>query len=323
MRAFILRRLLITVLVIFGTTIIVFGLTRVIPGDPVRTMLGAAQVADPGLVEKYRRDFGLDQPIPVQYVRWLWNTAHGDLGLSIQNREKVTVVLDRAFRASFILALAGMLIAVLVGVVLGVVGAFVSVGRRRRVLSRITSLGPLILVTIPPFSLALILILAFAVQVRLFPPVGMHSVRDSSFGDLLWHLVLPAVTLAAASAGATARVARSSMLEVLREDFVRTARAKGLPERMVLFQHALRNALIPVVTNTGLMFGGMLSGAVLIESVFAWPGLGKLMVDAILRRDYPIIEGGALLIAIFYVLVNLLVDISYAFVDPRIRYGSQ
>jgi peptide/nickel transport system permease protein len=323
MRAFLLRRLLITVLVIFGTTVIVFALTRVIPGDPVRTMLGAAQVADPGLVAEYRRAFGLDQPLPVQYVRWLWSTAHGDLGLSIQSSEKVTVVLERAFRATFILALAGMLTAVLSGVVMGVIGAFVSVGQRRPILSRITSLAPLVLITIPPFSLALLLIIVFAVQVRLFPPVGMNSVRDPSFGDLLWHLVLPTLTIAAASAGATARVARSSLLEVIREDYIRTAHAKGLPERMVLFQHALRNALIPVVTNTGLLFGSMLSGAVLVETVFAWPGLGKLMVDAILRRDYPIIEGGTLLIAFSYVLVNLLVDVSYAFIDPRIRYGSQ
>ncbi len=323
MRAFLLRRFLVTVLVILGTTVVVFLLTRVIPGDPVRTMLGAAQVADPKLVEEYRRDFGLDQPLPVQYVDWVWNIARGDFGRSIQSREPVTVVLDRAFRATFVLALAGMVTAVLSGVVMGVVGAFVSFGRPRSILARITSLGPLVLITIPPFSLALLLIILFAVQVRIFPPVGMNSVRDSSFGDMLWHLVLPAITMAAASAGATARVARSSMLEVIREDYIRTAYAKGLPERMVLFEHALRNALIPVVTNTGLMFGGMLSGAVLVESVFAWPGLGRLMVEAIIRRDYPVIEGGTLLIAMSYVLANLLVDVSYAFIDPRIRYGSR
>lgn len=323
MRAFLLRRFLVTVLVIIGTTVIVFLLTRIIPGDPIHTMLGAAQVADPNLVEEYRHDFGLDQPLPVQYLDWVWKMAQGDFGRSIQSREQVTVVIDRAFRATFVLALAGMLLAVLSGVIMGVIGAFVSVGRPRSILARITGLGPLILITIPPFSLALLLIILFAVQVRIFPPVGMNSARDSSFGDLLWHLVLPAITMAAASAGATARVARSSMLEVIREDYIRTAYAKGLPERMVLFEHALRNALIPVVTNTGLMFGSMLSGAVLVESVFAWPGLGRLMVDAIIRRDYPVIEGGTLLIAMSYVLANLLVDVSYAFIDPRIRYGSK
>ncbi|HOG47413.1 MAG TPA: ABC transporter permease [Anaerolineae bacterium] len=321
MRTFVLRRLFITIGVVFGTTLLVFFLTRVMPGDPIKTMLASAQVADPALVEEYRHAYGLDQPLPVQYLRWLWNVMHGNLGRSIQSSQQVTAALGRAFQATSILALGGMLTAVLAGIVMGALGAFVAVGRRHPILAQVTGLAPLILTTIPPFSLGLFLIILLAVKVRLFPPVGMYSVRNPGAGDLLWHLVLPTLTMAAASAGATARVARSALLEVLREDYIRTAHAKGLHERMVLFQHALRNALIPVVTNTGIMFGSMLSGAVLVESVFAWPGLGKLMVDAILRRDYPIIEGGTLLIALIYVAANLLVDVSYAFIDPRIRYG--
>jgi peptide/nickel transport system permease protein len=321
MRAFLMRRLLVTVFVVFGVSMVVFGLTRIIPGDPVTTMLASAQVADPELVAEYRRAFGLDQPIPVQYARWLWNLAHGDLGRSIQNSQQVTQVIGRAFRATFILAVAGMLVAVVTGVLMGALAAFVTAGGTRANLARTISLGPLILVTIPPFSLALFFIILFALKLPLFPPVGMHSVNNKSFTDLLWHLILPTLTLAAASAGATARVTRAVFVEVIREDYIRTAYAKGLPERMILFQHALRNVLVPIVTNTGIMFGSMLSGAVLVESVFAWPGMGKLMVDAILRRDYPVIEGGTLVIALSYVVANLLVDVSYAFIDPRIRYG--
>jgi peptide/nickel transport system permease protein len=321
MRAFLLRRLFVTIFVIFGVTLVIFVLTRLIPGDPVTTMLAAAQVADPELVAKYRHEYGLDQPLPVQYARWLWHTAHGDLGRSIQSSQEVTEIIGRAYRATFILALTGMIIAVLTGVIMGAIGAFVTVGGQHPTLARLIGLGPLILVTIPPFSLALFLIVLFALKIPIFPPVGMHSVRDTSLSDLLWHLVLPTLTLAAASAGATARVARAVFLEVIHEDYIRTAYAKGLPERLILFKHALRNILIPIVTNTGIMFGSMLSGAVLVESVFAWPGMGKLMVDAILRRDYPVIEGGALIIALSYVIANLLVDASYAFIDPRIRYG--
>jgi ABC-type dipeptide/oligopeptide/nickel transport system permease component len=323
MPRFLLRRLVVTVLVVFGVTIVVFFLTRVIPGDPVVTMMAAAQVADPDLVAQYRHEYGLDQPLPVQYARWLWKAVQGDLGNSIVSKEKVTVVVGRAFRATSILALTGMITAVLTGVLVGVVGAFVTSEGKHPVLGQVFSLGPLVPIAIPAFSLALFLIIAFAVKIPLFPPVGMHSVRGNStdLGDLLLHLVLPTLTMAAASSGATARVARATLLEVIREDYIRTARAKGLPERTVLLQHALRNVLIPIVTNTGIMFGSMLSGAVLVESVFAWPGLGRLMVDSISGRDYPVVVGGTLVIAVAYVTVNLLVDITYGFIDPRTRHG--
>ncbi len=321
MRAFLIRRLTVTLLVVAGSTLIVFVLTRIVPGDPIRTMLAAAQVADPALVAQYRRDFGLDQPMPVQYAHWVWKLANGDLGRSIQSREAVLTVLGRAFGATFVLAMASMVLAVLIGVALGVTGAVLAVRKPRSILARTIGLAPLALITIPPFSLGLFFIYLLAVQVPVFPPVGMHALRDDSVVDLLRHLALPALTLAAASTGATARVARSALVDILHEDYIRTAYAKGLPNAAVILRHALRNTLIPIVTNTGLMFGGMLSGAVLVESVFAWPGLGKLMVDAILRRDYPVIEGVTLVVALSYVVVNLLVDVSYAFVDPRLRYG--
>jgi peptide/nickel transport system permease protein len=323
MSRFLLRRLVVTVLVVFGVTIVVFFLTRVIPGDPVVTMMAAAQVADPDLVAQYRHEYGLDQPLPVQYTRWLWKAMQGDLGTSIVSKEKVTVVVGRAFRATSILALGGMITAVLTGVLMGAIGALVTSGGQHPLLAHLVGLGPLVLIAIPSFSLALFLIILLALKIPLFPPVGMHSVRNSNagFGDLLMHLVLPVLANAAASAGATARVTRATLLEVIREDYIRTARAKGLPERMVLLQHALRNVLIPVVTNTGIMFGGMLSGAVLVESVFAWPGLGRLMVYSITGRDYPVVVGGTLVIALCYVTVNLLVDISYAFIDPRTRHA--
>jgi ABC-type dipeptide/oligopeptide/nickel transport system permease component len=321
MQAFLARRLTVTVLVVAGTTLIVFILTRVVPGDPIRTMLAAAQVADPNLVERYRRDFGLDQPLPVQYARWVWNLANGDMGRSIESREAVRTILGRAFGATFVLALAGMVLAVVTGVALGATGALLAVRRPHSIVARGIGLAPLALITIPPFSLGLFFIYLLAVRLPVLPPVGMHDLRNDTFGDLLRHLVLPALTLAAASSGATARVARSALVDILREDYIRTAYAKGLSNRAVILRHALRNTLIPVVTNTGIMFGSMLSGAVLVESVFAWPGVGKLMVDAILRRDYPVIEGVTLVVSLSYVLVNLLVDVSYAFVDPRLRYG--
>ena len=319
---YILRRLVGTVIVIFGVTLTVFFLMRFVPGDPVDIMLGGEGLHDPDLAAKYRQEYGLDQPIPIQYARWMAKLFAGDLGRSIAfGGEPVTDLLSRRLRNTMILAVAGAMVAVVGAVILGVLGAIVAAEEKSPVLDRLLGLGPLLLTSIPAFALGIGLIVLFASKLRVLPAVGMHDVTGGGTLDLLKHLILPAFTLAASSLGANARLTRATVLEVLREDYIRLARAKGLPERLVLYEHALRNAMIPVITSLGLMFGYMLAGSVIVESVFAWPGLGQMVVDALLQRDYPVIQGGILVIAIVFVFINLVVDISYAYIDPRIRHG--
>lgn len=305
MYQYILRRLLLTIPVVFGVSLIVFGIIRLLPGDPARALAGVT--ATPEYIEQVRDRYGLNDPIHVQYGRFVAGLVTGDLGTSVFSRRPVTTEIAERFPRTLILASISLFIATIVGVSAGIISAT----RRNSIFDNTSMFIALVGVAAPVFWLALMLQLLFSVQLRWLPATGMGS----------WlHLVLPSITLGMASAALMARITRSSMLDVLKQDFITTARAKGLAERVVVYKHALKNALIPVVTVLGLQFGILLGGAVLTETVFAWPGVGRLLVDAILRRDYPVVQGTVMLLALLFVFINLIVDVIYAYLDPRIHY---
>src|SRR5262245_6467377 len=284
------------------------------PGDPAAIMLGAQ--ATPEDVERLRRDLGLDQPLVIQYGRWLGRVVQGDLGRSIPLGRAVLPEVLLRFRATLLLTAGALVVAVSIGLVAGVLSA-------TRLHSWIDKLSMGLAVTgvsLPVFWTGIMLILIFALRLRWFPSAGMASPYGSGTLDVLWHLVLPAVTLGTASAAALARMTRSSVLEIVRQEYVRSARAKGLSEWGVVARHVFKNAVNPIVTVLGIQVGFLLGGAILTETVFSWPGLGSMMVRAIQARDYPLVQGGVLLIATTFVLVNLFVDLLYALFDPRIRY---
>jgi peptide/nickel transport system permease protein len=305
---YIIRRLLLTVPVIIGVSFIVFSIIRMIPGDPARALAGVQ--ATPEYIEQVRTRYGLDQPIHIQYGRFMSGLVRGELGTSTFSRRPVTTEIRERFPRTLTLASISLVIATVVGVSAGIVSAT----RRNSLFDNVSMFVALVGVAAPVFWMALMLQLLFAVQLRWLPATGMGSLR---------HLILPSITLGMASAALMARITRSSMLDVLKQDFITTARAKGLAERIVVYKHALKNALIPVVTVLGLQFGILLGGAVLTETVFAWPGVGRLLVDAILRRDYPVVQGTVMLLAFLFVIINLVVDVIYAFLDPRIHYSGQ
>ncbi len=308
MYQYIARRLILTIPVVIGVSIIVFSIIRMIPGDPARSIAGVQ--ASPEFIQQVRVRHALDRPMYVQYGIFLSRLLQGDLGQSTFSRRPVSTEIKERFPRTLLLASTSLLIATLVGVSAGIVSAT----RRNSLFDNVSMLVALIGVAAPVFWMALMLQLLFSVQLGWLPATGMGSWR---------HLLLPSITLGMASAALMARITRSSMLDVLRQDYITTARAKGLSERMIIYKHALKNALIPVVTVLGLQFGILLGGAVLTETVFAWPGVGRLLVDSILRRDYPVVQGTVLLLAFLFVLINLVVDIIYAFLDPRIQYQSR
>jgi peptide/nickel transport system permease protein len=297
------RRLGQVVPTLLGVTLVVFLLVRV-SGDPTQLLL--PETATPEDRELFRKQHGLDQPIPVQYVRYLGNLLRGDLGRSLVDQQPALDVVLERLPATVELALAAILIAVGVGIPVGVLSAV----RRGSVLDRLAMLGALTGQSMATFWVGILLILVFAVQLRWLPVSGRDGLR---------HLVLPALTLSLYLMPLLARMTRSSMLEVWGQDFVRTARAKGLREGSVVLRHSLRAALIPVVTVLGLQFGGALAGAIVTESVFAWPGVGTFVLDAIYKRDYPVVQAAVLIVATVYLFTNLLVDVLYVVLDPRIR----
>jgi ABC-type dipeptide/oligopeptide/nickel transport system permease component len=312
--AYLARRLLLAVPVLFGVSVLVFAVLHLAPGDPAAIMLGAQATRED--VERLRRDLGLDQPLAIQYARWMGHVLRGDLGRSIALGRPVLPEVLLRFKATLILTAGALAIAVALGVPAGILSA-------TRQYSWLDKLGMGIAVTgqsLPVFWTGIMLIIVFALTLGWFPSAGMTSPYGGGAWDLLWHLVLPAVTLGTASAAALARMTRSSVLEIIRQDYVRSARAKGLGEPAVILQHVLKNAVNPIMTVLGLQVGYLLGGAILTESVFSWPGLGSMMVRAIQARDYPLVQGGVLTIAMTFVLVNLLVDLLYAVFDPRIRY---
>jgi peptide/nickel transport system permease protein len=303
---FIVRRLLTLVPTVLGVATLVFFFLHMIPGDPVEVMLGeTAQAADK---EELRTQLGLNDPILTQYGRFLKGAATGDLGGSFFYRKPVTKVILERLPATIELALAGMLVALLISIPVGVIAAV----RQYSAFDNISMFAALLGVSMPNFWLGPLLILAFSLHLEWFPVSGREGFMS---------LVLPAITLGTALAAMLSRITRSSVLEVLGEDFVTTARAKGLPERTVVLKHVLKNALIPIITVVGLQLGALLSGAIITETVFDWPGLGTLLVMAIQSRDYPLVQGCVLYVSFGYILVNLAADIAYAVVDPRVRYG--
>ncbi len=306
MGRYLLRRLLYTVPTLIAVTVAVFLLVRLIPGDPARLIAGL--LATPEEVERLRVELGLTRPLYVQYLLFLRDILSGNLGISALTRTPVNIEIGSRFPATLMLALTGTILATSLGVLAGVSSA----AARNTWLDYTVMTVALAGVSIPVFWLGIMLMLFFSVHLHWLPAGGYGSPV---------HLVLPGITLAAFSIAIIARITRSSVLETLGMDYVRTARAKGLPQQTVLTQHALRNALIPVMTVVGLQFGSLLGGAVLTETTFAWPGLGRLLVGAISARDYPVIQGIVLVFATLFVLVNLAVDVLYAYVDPRIRYG--
>ncbi|MEW6727206.1 ABC transporter permease [Desulforudis sp. 1088] len=334
MLKYILKRLLMLFPVLLGVSLFVFLVLHLFTTDPAALMLG--QHATTQQIEALREELGLNDPIYVQFGRFIWDIVHGDFGRSLMTRTPVTEELLKRFPATVELALAAIFLAALVGVTVGVISAV----KQYSFFDYLSMVGALLGVSMPIFWLGLMLIIFFSVNLGWLPvagriDIGMEPSHITGFyvldsiltGDwaalksALAHLVLPAVALASYSTAIIARMTRSTMLEVIRQDYIRTARAKGLSEGLVVYKHALRNALIPIVTVIGLQLGILLGGAVLTETVFSWPGIGFFLVSGILAADYPVVQGAVILWATVFVITNLAVDILYAFLDPRIRYS--
>jgi ABC-type dipeptide/oligopeptide/nickel transport system permease component len=309
---YVLRRIWQTIPVLFGVSLLAFAVMHVVPGDPVRLIAGPD--APESVVERIRLELGLDRPLHEQYWAFLHRALRGDLGRSLRSRAPVADEILARFPATLELTTASMLIAVMVGVPLGLIAAV----RRATWVDYVAMTTSLSTLSMPVFWLAIVAIWLFSLQLGWLPVSGR--------GGPLWqwdglrHIVLPAATLATTSIAITSRLTRSGMLDVLGREYVTTARAKGLPPVWVVTKHALKNALIPVVTVVGLQYGFLLGGAVVTETIFAWPGVGRLAMTAILQRDYPVVQGCVLLVAVLFVMVNLLVDLLYGWLDPRIRY---
>ncbi|RUT34407.1 ABC transporter permease [Arsenicitalea aurantiaca] len=314
MAGYIGKRLLAAIPVLFGLSIIVFLIMALIPGDPATAILGS--FATPENVARINRDLGLDRPLHEQYLVWVGNLMQGDLGRSFRlNRPVLDEVLER-FGATLILASVSLVLCSIFGLLAGIVSAVRQFGWADRLITLFVLIG----ISIPSFWLGLLMILIFAVQWRVLPASGMYAVYGGGdFWDLLRHLILPATTLAVVATGVIARLTRAAMLEVLRQDYVRTARAKGLSERKVIYKHAFKSALVSVVPVIGIQAGFVLGGAVYIETVFQWPGIGAMLVNAISTRDILLVQGGVLVVAASYVLFNLLADVVQALLDPRLK----
>ena len=314
MTGYIFKRLISAIPVLLGISVIVFLIMAMIPGDPATAILGS--YATPENVEKLNRDLGLDKPLVQRYFIWLGNMLQGDFGRSFAlNRDVLDEVFER-FSATLVLAGTSFIFCAFFGILAGVISA----SRQYSIVDKAITSAVLAGISIPSFFLGMMLILIFAVQLRWFPVSGMwpiYGARDLS--ALLSHLAMPAFALAVVATGVIARLSRSAMVEVLRQDFIRTARAKGVPERSVVWRHALRAAMVSIIPVLGIQAGFVLSGAVYIEMVFQWPGIGRMLVDAILKRDILLVQGGVVFVAACYVLFNIVVDIAQSILDPRIK----
>jgi peptide/nickel transport system permease protein len=313
LRAYILRRLLLMVPVLFGVTVIVFLVISLIPGDPAKAILGT--FATPENVAKVNHDLGLDRALPIQYFIWLGNLLHGDFGRSyILHRPVIDEVLDRLF-PTLLLAGAALVLSSVAGLSLGIIAAV----RQNGWQDKLITVAVLVGISTPSFWLGILLIFWFGVRLSVLPVGGMVEMFGGGGAlDVARHLVLPAVALAAVAGAVLVRLTRGSMLEVMRQDYIRTARAKGLGEASVIFKHAFRNALVNVIPIIGLEAGFVLGGAVYIETVFQWPGIGRMLVNAISTRDILLVQGGVLIVAVAYVVINLLTDVAQSLLDPRI-----
>ncbi|MBI2199261.1 MAG: ABC transporter permease [Candidatus Rokubacteria bacterium] len=310
---FLARRLLVLIPVLFFMSVIVFGVLRLIPGDPVDVMMGADQV-DAQTRQALRHELGLDLSLPHQYLRWVGRVVRGDLGRSVRNRESVVALIADKLPKTLLLTAASSLVALVVALPLGILAAV----RRNTGADYAAMVFALLGVSVPNFFLGILLVLAFAVGLGWLPSQGYASVVMQPV-QALQYLLLPALTLGLAMAGVVTRMVRSSVLEAIGQDYVRTARAKGLSERGVVWKHALKNALIPTVTVVGLQFGTLLGGAVVVEQVFSWPGIGWLVVQSIFARDYPVVQGVTLVVGVLFVVINTTVDVMYSVLDPRVR----
>ena len=306
MRAYILRRLLFSIFVLWGALTIVFIAVRVVPGDPAQLMAGPQ--ASQQDVAALRHQLGLDRPLPVQYAKFLGQVGHLDFGQSLRLNQSAFQAVAGRMQATLLLAVSAMLIAALLSFPLGITAAL----RPRSLVDGLVSIFSLLGQSVPNFWLGLMFILIFARRFRWLPSSGIGGWQ---------HLVLPALTLALPLVGVLTRLIRTGLLEVLNEDYIRTAQAKGLTPRVVIVRHALRNMFIPVITVAGLQLGQLLGGAVIVETVFGWPGAGQLLITAIGNRDYPVVQAAVLFITGGFILINLLVDLSYGYLDPRIRYA--
>ncbi len=327
MGRYILKRLLQAIPLLLGIATITFFIVHLAPGDPMDMYLEPRfrRQIDPEVIELIRQKYGLDQPIHVQYVKWLGNLARGDLGESFRYRRPVTSLMWERVPYTLQLAVLALLFDALFGIALGILSAV----KQYSLVDKSVTLGSLIIYSIPGFWLALMLVLVFSVNLGWFPTSQTRSLDYDLLSwsgrvlDRLWHLVLPVFVLGVASAAGTARYMRNRLLEVLSEDYVLAARARGLKERTVILKHALRNAMIPILTIYGLALPFLLGGAVLIEKVFAWPGMGLLAVEAVGGRDYPVILATSMIAAVLVILGNLLADVTYALVDPRVSYEKE
>ena len=314
MGRFIVRRLFATVPALFLVSLITFGLLWLVPGDPASIFLDASATAE--ALERVRRELGLDRPFLIRMGEWYLRLLQGDLGTSLLLNRSVTSAILERLPVTLSLTMLAFFFAVLIGVAAGVVAAVRHGKAADQGMMTLALLG----LSIPEFWLGLVLIWSVAVLLPIFPP-GDYVAFTKSPWDWARHIALPTFTLACVQMGFVARMTRSSMLEVLGQDFVRTARAKGLPEPYVVLRHGLVNAMVPIVTVMGIMIGGLLGGAVVIEQVFSIPGMGRLIIGAVLSRDFPVIQGGLLFLALIYLTVNILVDLLYAVIDPRVRLG--
>ena len=314
MTRYIIRRIVLMLPVTVLVTVIVFGLLRLAPGDPVQAYAGEEH--DPKVLSDIRHSLGLDQPLPVQYVAWLGHALRGDFGRSIRTTQPVGEAIRERLPATLELGGAALVFSVSVGLVVGTLSAL----KRNSWLDLLATGVTIAGVSLPSFFLGLLLILLFALVFRVFPPGG-YAPLTADVGENLRRLVLPMLTLSAATLAINMRQMRSSLLDVLDRDYIRTARAKGLSQAAVILRHALKNGLIPVVTLIGLQIGAIIEGAVITESVFLWPGVGRLVVDSIGGRDYPVVQAIVLLSALSYMVSTLIVDIVYAWIDPRISYA--
>lgn len=331
--SFIIRRLFLMLLVLFGVSVLVFVIAKVIPADPVGAILGGNAPID--LVEDMKRRLGLDKPLMNQFIDYMLGLLKGDLGTSLKSNRPVVKDIANFFPATLELSICATVLSVVLGIFLGILSAVY----RNKFIDHFARVFSILGVSMPVFWTGLLLLLLFYFRLGWLPGTGrlglfitpptkytglylidsLISLNFEAFKDALAHLVLPSLVLGYSAAASIARITRSSMLDVLRQDFIRTAKAKGIGKRLVIYRHALRNALIPVVTIIGLTFGGLLEGAVLTETIFGWPGLGRYIVNSLLLLDYPAIMGGTLFVAVIYSLVNLVVDIIYAALDPRMR----
>ena len=333
MKKYILKRLLLLIPVLIGVSILIFVIVRLTPGDPARILAG--EHATEEYVQATRERWGLDKPMYVQYYIWFKSLLRGDLGRSITTHSPVVEEIFNRFPATLELSLFAMFLAIVIGILAGIISAI----RQYHFFDYFSMTVALFGISMPVFWLGLMLMFVFGLWLDILPISGRINVMiplqnitglyvlDSiltlnfqALGSSLLHLILPSIALGTIPMAMIARITRSSMLEIIRLDFIRTERAKGLPERMVIFKHALKNALIPIITVIGMEFGLLLGGAILTETVFAWPGLGRYTVDAVYARDYPAIQGSVLFIAFIFVLVNLITDVLYAYINPRIRY---